>query len=164
MVWNAYHYLHGTSYMFVYFVSQCIHWGIPTSIFLETFYEDLLLNQKYFSSEKVTFPAMLMKLVMLSVLASFCKSGYEGSMLVWVITPSWVRYPMWPEGEIHVYWIWHERGYINMFISAEAILCMCKTCCCTMLLDYFEIVTRSKKACVNVKSWSERDSGASVPE
>ena len=66
--------------------------------FLETFYEDLVL--KYFSSEKVNFPAMVMKLVTLSVLVSYCESGYEGRMLVWVITPSRVRYPMWPEGEI----------------------------------------------------------------
>ena len=35
-------------------------------------------------------------------------------------------------------------GCNNVFISAEAILCMHKTCCCTMLLHCFEIAMRSK--------------------
>lgn len=34
-----------------------------------------ILLLKYFASEKVAFPAMLMKLVMLSALASYCELG-----------------------------------------------------------------------------------------
>ena len=32
-----------------------------------------------------------------------------------------------------------------------------KTCCCVMLLHYFEITMRSKQARVNIESWSEWD-------
>lgn len=37
------------------------------------------------------------------------------------------------------------------FISAEAILHMHKTCCCAMLLHYFEIGTKSKQARDNIE-------------
>ena len=56
-----------------------------------------------------------------------------------------------PKGEVRVYRILHERGCNNVFISAEAILCMRTTCYCAMLLYYFEITTRLKQAPVNVE-------------
>ena len=63
-----------------------------------------------------------------------------------------------PKGEVHVYWILHEQGCNNVFISAEAILRMRTTCYCAMLLYYFEITMRLKQAPVNVERWSERRS------
>lgn len=65
---------------------------------------------------------------------------------------------------IHVVLSWSRikqlstsQSTICLFISAEVILRMCKTCSCAMLLHYFEIIMRSKQAQVNVESWSEHD-------
>ena len=58
------------------------------------------------------------------------------------------------KGEVRVYRILHEGGCNNVFISAEAILCMYNMLLCNVTV-LFEIKMRSKQAPVSIESWSE---------
>ena len=90
---------------------------------------------------------------------------YQLNHMYWVITPLrvryWILHKQWCNNMYWVitplrvrYWILHKRWCNNVSIITEAILCMHKTCYCTMLLKSPGGWSKS------IESWSKQNSSS----